>query len=64
MSEDVLSSASAAALSLLGLDVVNVLTVEWATVGAVALGAAVVTVLKGFAAKNFNDPQSPRVTDN
>lgn len=61
--EDVVSAASAAALSILGLDAVNALSVEWVTVGAVALGAAVVTVLKGLAAKNFSDPQSPRVTE-
>lgn len=56
--ERALSSAAGAALAVLGAGVVDVLTVDWANVGAIALGAAVVSVLKGLVARNVGDHES------
>lgn len=56
--ERVLASFAGGALSVFGLDAINVLTADWKTALGVGAGAAVVSLLKGFAAKGIGDRDS------
>lgn len=54
MVDKAVESAAAAAIAALGADVVNVLDVDWVGLGAVAAGAALLTVLSTVARKGID----------
>lgn len=58
LAERTLASFAGGFLSVLGLDAVNVLSLDWKATLGVGGGAALVSLLKGFAAKAVGDPQS------
>ena len=61
--ERALSSAAGAALTVLGLDALNVMTADWALAGSMAAGAAVLSVLKALAARKVGNPNSASLVD-
>lgn len=58
LAERVAWSFAGGALSVLGLDTVNVLNMDWRAAIGVGAGAAVISVLKGIAARFRGDPTS------
>jgi hypothetical protein len=56
--ERVVASFAGGALSVLGLDAVNVLSVDWKAALGVGGGAAVVALLKGFVARTVGNSNS------
>lgn len=58
LAERVLASFAGGALSVIGLDSMNVLSLDWKAALGVGAGAAVVAVLKGLLAKTVGDPDS------
>lgn len=56
--ERVVASFAAGALSVLGLDAVNVLTLDWKAALGVSGGTALVSLLKTLAARKVGDPDS------
>lgn len=61
--ENALGAASAAALGVVGTDVVfNAITADFASIGGVALGGALVSILKSLAVRDVGAVDSPSVT--
>lgn len=58
LAERVLASFAGGALSVIGLDAVNVLSLDWKAALGVGAGVALVSLLKGFAAKTIGNPDS------
>jgi hypothetical protein len=58
LAERTLASFAGGVLSVLGLDVVNVLDMDWKAALGVGAGAAVVSVLKGWVARGVGSPDS------
>lgn len=56
--ERVVASFAGGALSVIGLDAVNVLSLDWKAALGVGSGAALVSLLKGLAAKAVGNPDS------
>lgn len=56
--ERMVSSAAGAALAAIGADAVNLLQVDYRQVVGLAAGAAVVSLLKGLAARRVGDHES------
>lgn len=61
--EDAIAYGATTAVTYLGADAVNVLQVEWTTLGGLVLGSMLVAVLKGLAVKNVGSENSPRVVE-
>lgn len=61
LAERVLASFAGGVLSVTGLDVVDVLHLDWKAALGVGAGAALVALLKGFAAKLVGNPDSASV---
>lgn len=59
--EDAIQAAATGALSVLGLDVLDVFNADWKAALGVGLGGAVLAVLKGVAVKNVGTPQTTSV---
>jgi hypothetical protein len=58
LAERALASAAGGVLSVTGLDVVDVLHLDWKAAFGVGAGAALVSVLKGFVARGVGDKDS------
>lgn len=58
LAERVLASFAGGILAVLGADMFDALHADWKAALGVGLGAAVVSLLKGFAAKAVGDPDS------
>lgn len=58
LAERAVASAAAGVLSVTGLDVVDVLHLDWKAAFGVGAGAALVSVLKGLVARKVGDPES------
>lgn len=58
LSERMISSFAGGVLSAFGLDLVNVLNVDWYSALGLGLGAAVISLLKGLAARKVGDSES------
>lgn len=58
LAERVGASFAGGFLSVIGLDAVNVLQLDWKAALGVGGGAALVSLLKGFAAKGFGNADS------
>lgn len=56
--ERALASAAGGVLSVTGLDVVDVLHLDWKAAFGVGAGAAIVSVLKGLVARGIGDKDS------
>ena len=59
--EDAVQATAAGALSVLGLDALDVFHADWKAALGVGLGGAVLAVLKGVAVKNVGTPQTTSV---
>jgi hypothetical protein len=62
LGERAVASFAGGVLSAFGLDAVNVLTVDWKAALGLGLGAAVVSLLKGLAARKVGDSESASLT--
>lgn len=62
--ERVVASFAGGFLSVIGLDAVNVMNLDWKAALGVGAGAALVSLLKGFAAKAVGDPGSASLSKN
>lgn len=60
--EDAVTAFSAGFLSVVGGDILDVLTFDWGKGLSVGLGAAVLFVLKSLATKNVGDPNVPQAS--
>lgn len=58
LAERALASAAGGVLSVTGLDVVNVLHLDWKAAFGIGVGAALVSVLKGLVARGVGDKDS------
>lgn len=58
LAERALASFAGGALSVTGLDAVNVLNLDWKAALGVGGGAALVSLLKALAARRVGDPES------
>lgn len=58
LGERMLASFAGAVLAAWGADAVNLLHIDWASALGLGGGAALVSLLKGFAAKAVGDPDS------
>jgi hypothetical protein len=58
LAERALASVAGGVLSVVGLDAVNVLNVDWKAAVGVGVGAGVVAVLKGVVAHFVGDPDT------
>lgn len=58
LAERALASVAGGVLSVVGLDAVNVLHVDWKAAVGVGIGAGVVAVLKGVVARGVGDKDS------
>jgi hypothetical protein len=58
LAERVLTSFAAGALSITGMDAFNVLSLDWKAALGVGAGAALVSLLKGLAAKTVGKSDS------
>lgn len=58
VAERALGSAAAVVAAALGGDVFNAWTLDWGQLVGLAIGAAMATVLKSFAARMTGDPES------
>lgn len=56
--ERAVSSFAGGALSVIGLDGANVLSLDWKAAFGIGAGAALVSVLKGLAASKVGNPDS------
>lgn len=61
--ERVVASAAGGALTVLGLDAVNVLDADWKVVVGTAAGTGLVSLLKALAARTVNDSESASLVD-
>lgn len=59
--EDAVQATAAGALSVLGLDALDVFHADWKAALGVGLGGAVLALLKGVAAKNVGTPNTTSV---
>ena len=60
--ERAVASAAGGVLSVTGLDLVNVLSLDWKAAFGIGAGAALVSVLKGLVARRVGDPESASLT--
>ena len=59
LAERAISTAAQAALSLIGIDALfDSFNADWQAIASVAAGGAVLSVLKGLAARHTGDPNS------
>lgn len=58
LGERVLGAFVAGVLSVLGVDALNIVTADWGTALSVGVGAAVLSLLKGLAARYRGDHES------
>jgi hypothetical protein len=58
LAERAVSSFAGGVLSVIGLDAVNVLSLDWKAAVGIGGGAALVSVLKAVAARRVGDPES------
>jgi hypothetical protein len=61
--ERAIKTAAQTAVSLLGANAVDVLSVDWAQIASVSAGAAVVSVLTSIAGTRIGDPADPSLVD-
>lgn len=61
LGEEAVVGFASGVLSVTGLDLVNVLNLDFKAALGVGLGGALVVVLKGLGLKNVGAPQSPSV---
>jgi hypothetical protein len=61
--ERAVKTAAQTAVSLLGANAVDVLSVDWQQVASVSAGAAVVSVLTSIAGSRTGDPTDPSLVD-
>ena len=61
LAEETLSGFAAGVLSVTGLDLVNVLNLDFKAALGVGLGGALIVVLKGLGLKNVGALQSPSI---
>lgn len=62
LAEDAVSAFASGALSVLGLDAVNVMDADWKLALGVGLGSTVVMALKSLVGGKANDPSNTYVT--
>jgi hypothetical protein len=60
--EDAVTAFATGFLSVVGADVLDVLTFDWGKGLSVGLGASVLFVLKSLATKNAGDPNVPQAS--
>lgn len=61
LAEETVQGFAAGVLSVTGLDVLDVLQLDFKAALGVGLGGAVLVILKGLALKNVGNPDSPSV---